>query len=71
MDTLRLVIGLDVFNWCPWGKKAFDCLRQFIIDFKKWTPKKQVYQIREFFHIYKFLVWRYSLALLSSAPLRI
>ena len=45
IDTLHLVTDLDAFNRYPWGKKAFDCLRQFIIDFREWTPRKPVYQI--------------------------
>ena len=35
MDTLRLVTDLEAFNWFSWGNKAFDCLRQFIMDFRE------------------------------------
>jgi len=51
MDTLRLVTDLDTFNQYPWGKKAFDCLHQFIMDFKEWFPGKPVYQIGGFYHV--------------------
>ena len=35
MDIMHLVTDLDAINRYLWGKKAFDCLRQFIMDFRE------------------------------------
>ena len=51
MDTLRLMTDLDTFNRYSLGKKAFECLCQFIIDFREWILGKPVYQIGGLFHI--------------------
>ena len=51
MDTMCLMTDLDAFNQYSWGKKAFGCLYQFIMDFKEWTLRKLVYQIGCFFHV--------------------
>ena len=49
IDTLRLVMDVESFNKVAWGKKGFECLLPYLVEFRELSPNKQASQLGEFY----------------------
>ena len=49
IDTLRLVTDVESFNKVAWGKKGFECLLPYLVEFRELSPDKQASQLGEFY----------------------
>ena len=48
LDTLHLVMDVNAFNKVAWGRKGFDCLAQYVVEFRQLTPEKLAFQLGGF-----------------------
>ena len=49
LDMLRLVMDVATFNKVAWGRKGFDCLVQYVVEFRQLTPEKLAFQLGRFY----------------------